>query len=131
MSSGNRERTVSVLGVVLISLSIIWVVSVILVYMGGDDSGARLNAFFSGNIYPLFNHLSWAVAVLGLYWGWRLLTGKPVKQGVFFTLLVGAVCATLSIFSYNLGGGDPAGVNLGGGLGAAFARRVHGVVGTP
>jgi len=131
MSSGNRERTASVLGVVLISLSIIWVVSVILVYMGGDDSGARLNAFFSGNIYPLFNHLSWAVAVLGLYWGWRLLTGKPVKQGVFFTLLVGAVCATLSIFSYNLGGGDPAGVNLGGGLGAAFARRVHGVVGTP
>lgn len=130
MSSGDRDKTISVLGVVLISLSIIYVVSVILVYSGGE-SEARLNAFFSGNIYPLFNHLSWAVAVLGLYWGWRLLTGKADRQGVFFTLLVGAICATLSIFSYNLGGGDAAGVNLGGRLGGAFARRVHGVVGTP
>jgi S-DNA-T family DNA segregation ATPase FtsK/SpoIIIE len=131
MSSGNREKTISVLGVVLISLSMIWTVSVILVYTGGDVSGARLNTFFASRVYPLFNHLSWAVAVLGLYWGWRLLTGKGVKEGVFFTLLVGAVCATLSIFSYNLGGADPAGVNLGGRLGAAFAQRVHGVVGTP
>ena len=131
MSSGSRERSVSVSGVVLISLSIIYNVSVILVYTGGEGSDARLNAYFLTSVYPLFNHLSWAVAVLGLYWGWRLLTGKSLKQAVFFTLLVGAICATISIFSYNLGGADPAGVNLGGRIGGAFARRLHGFMGTP
>jgi len=103
--------------------------SVVLVYTGGDESGARLNAYFRANIYPLFNHMSWAVALLGLYWGWRLLTGKGFKQGVFFTLLVGAICATISIFSYHLGGPDS--LNVAGKLGGTFAGRIHGVVGTP
>lgn len=130
MSSGSRERAISVSGVVLISLSVIWTVSVVLVYAGGEGTDARLNAYFRSAVFPIFQHLSWAVAVLGLYWGWRLLTGKDLKQTVFFTLLVGAICATLSIFSYNLGGIDGA-ANVGGRIGAAFARRVHGVVGTP
>jgi S-DNA-T family DNA segregation ATPase FtsK/SpoIIIE len=131
MPSGKRERSISVLGVVLISLSMIWVVSTVLVYTGGEESGARLNSYFRGSIYPLFNYFAWAVAVLGLYWGWRLLTGKGLKESLYFTLLVGAICATLSIFSYNLGGAQSQTMNLGGRLGGAFARRVHGFVGSP
>ncbi len=129
MSQGRSERSTSLAGVVLIALSAIWIVSVVLVYTGGDDSGARLNAYFRASVYPLLNHMSWAVALLGLYWGWRLLTGKGFKEGVFFTLLIGAICATISIFSYHLGGSGS--VNAGGKIGGAFASRVHGVVGTP
>jgi S-DNA-T family DNA segregation ATPase FtsK/SpoIIIE len=131
MSSDRRERTLSVAGVVLISLSIIWVVSVVLVYSRSEGSGSALNSYFNAHVFPLFNHLSWVVAFLGLYWGWRLLTGRSVKDGVFFTLLIGAICATLSIFSYNLSDGGAGGGNVGGRVGAAFARRMHGVVGTP
>jgi S-DNA-T family DNA segregation ATPase FtsK/SpoIIIE len=126
MAIGRREKLCSILGILLICLSIILIIS----FNGGPEPLGKLNQHLRMRILPVMGDLAWIMPILGLYWAWTLIVGGSYGRGLLFSLFLGMAFTTLSTFSY-LGSGDQAGVatNIGGRLGHHMGLNISDIFG--
>jgi S-DNA-T family DNA segregation ATPase FtsK/SpoIIIE len=126
MPVGRREKLCSILGIVLICISILVVVTL----RGGPEALGKLNLIVQGRVIPLFGTLAWIIPILGIYWGWKLIVGGPYIRGLTLSIFVLVAYVTLSTFSHLAadGAGDPA-ANVGGKIGYAVAIKLVNILG--
>jgi S-DNA-T family DNA segregation ATPase FtsK/SpoIIIE len=116
MAVGRREKVCSILGVVLICLSILIVIAL----RAEPETVGRLNLRLKTTILPYLNALGWILPVLGVYWGWKLIVGGPYRKAIIFSVLVFMIYLTVSTFSYLGMPEDAEGALNVGGMGGTY-----------
>jgi S-DNA-T family DNA segregation ATPase FtsK/SpoIIIE len=121
MAVGRREKACSILGIILICLSIL----VVIALRAEPETIGRLNLRLKTTILPYLNALGWILPVLGVYWGWKLIVGGPYRKAVIFSVFIFMIYLTVSTFSY-LGMPEDAGgaLNAGGIGGTYLASKI-------
>jgi len=121
MAVGRREKACSILGIILICLSIL----VVIALRAEPDTVGRLNLRLKTTILPYLNALGWILPVLGVYWGWKLIVGGPYRRAIVFSVFVFMIYLTVSTFSY-LGMPEDAegSLNAGGRGGTYLATKI-------
>jgi len=116
MAVGRREKACSILGIVLICLSIL----VVIALRAEPETIGRLNLRLKTTILPYLNALGWILPVLGVYWGWKLIVGGPYRKAVIFSVFIFMIYLTVSTFSYLGIPEDAEGALNAGGIGGTY-----------
>jgi S-DNA-T family DNA segregation ATPase FtsK/SpoIIIE len=121
MAVGRREKACSILGIVLICLSVL----VVIALKADPDSIGKLNLRLKTTILPYLNALGWILPVLGVYWGWKLIVGGPYRKAIVFSVFVFMIYLTVSTFSYlAMPEGADGALNVGGIGGTYLAAKI-------
>jgi S-DNA-T family DNA segregation ATPase FtsK/SpoIIIE len=127
MADGRRDRLFPILGIVLICVSILTVLGI----RGGPESIGRINVHLGGFLVTYFDILAWSLPVLGLYWGWKLITGTSYLRGALVSAFIVMAFVVLSTFSLvGMGAEASQTGNIGGRIGHHAASSLVYVFGT-
>lgn len=119
-----REKYSIIAGLSIIVLCLLTLIALI----SDVAKVGRFGTFFKGRVLePNFGRLSWILALVGLYWGWKLLIGKGYRRALLVSF-IGLLCfMVISEFHYL---GVRGTHNIGGSIGFRFALRYTELLGT-
>jgi len=127
METARREKSLSILGIILICFGVLAALGFLL----GPGSMNKLSDRVIDFLPLYLGILKWIVPIMGIYWGWKVIRGGPYLRPLMFSAFVFMLFLTVSTFSEHLmAEGAESSSNVGGVAGSKLAGAVATVFGT-
>ncbi len=127
METARREKSLSILGIILICFGVLAVLGFLL----GPGSMNKLSDRVIDFLPLYLGVLKWIVPIMGIYWGWKVIRGGPYLRPLMFSAFVFMLFVTASTFAEHLmAEGAESSSNVGGVFGSRLAGAVAAVFGT-
>lgn len=127
METARREKSLSILGIILICFGVLAALGFLL----GPGSMNKLSERVIDFLPVYLGVLKWIMPIMGVYWGWKVIRGGPYLRPLMFSAFIFMLFLTASTFSQQLmAEGAESSSNVGGVFGSRLAGAVATVFGS-